>query len=52
MRPANAALEPGDLVLVFDNAKEMNRSVAVKLAAKWQGPFFVAEWSDKGIYQL
>ena len=52
MRPANAALEPGDLVLVYDNAKEINRSVAVKLTAKWQGPFIVAERSAKGVYRL
>ena len=50
MRPANAALEPGDLVLVYDNAKEINHLIAVKLTAKWQGPFIIIERSAKGVY--
>ena len=50
MRPANATLEPGDLVLVYNNAKEINHLIAVKLTAKWQGPFIVIKRSAKGVY--
>jgi len=51
IRPAK--LQPGDLVLVFDEKRAIDKSKARKLQFRWQGPLRVHSVSDQsGSYRL
>jgi hypothetical protein len=52
MRPVNAKIEAGDLVLLYDSAGAFDMSRHVKLAFRWQGPFRVEKVSEKNTYEL
>jgi hypothetical protein len=52
MRPENAKLSAGDLVLVYDSPKALDMSREVKLSFKWQGPYRVESVSQKNAYKL
>lgn len=51
-RPTNQQLRQGDLVLVYDNVRLINKSVNVKMSYRWQGPYFVRNKTEKGVYLL
>ena len=50
LRPQSQLLQPGDMVLLFDNA--ILRSRGVKLKDKWRGPFRITEKSKKSTFYL
>jgi len=51
-RPESKTIREGDLVLVYNNLRKMDMSASVKLSYRWQGPYFVKEKAEKGVYKL
>jgi hypothetical protein len=52
LRPNKHQLSLGDLVLLFNSAKENSRERKGKLADNWFGPYRVREVSESGYYKL
>jgi hypothetical protein len=52
LRPASQQLSVGDLVLLFNSAKENSRERKLKLENNWFGPYRITEISNSGYYRL
>jgi transposase InsO family protein len=52
LRPNKHQLSLGDLILLFNSAKENSRERKGKLADNWFGPYRIREVSDSGYYRL
>jgi len=52
MRPKNAQLSEGDLVLATDQLRLIDKSVNRKLQYRWQGPFRIRKIEKQGTYHL
>ena len=52
LRPENAPIRPGDLVLCYDATRKVDRSTILKAKYRWQGPYVVREVLPKGSYLL
>jgi hypothetical protein len=52
LRPVSQQLSVGDLVLLFNSAKENSRERKLKLENNWFGPYRITEVSTSGYYRL
>jgi hypothetical protein len=54
---SNKVLRPkplvvGDLVLLFDSTRELDKTALKKFSDRWSGPFLIAEVGTSGYYKL
>jgi hypothetical protein len=52
LRPEHQQLRVGDLVLLFNQAKQEHPTRQLKLVANWLGPYRIWEASPAGYYRL
>lgn len=52
MRPAKRTLTEGDMVLLYDNLREMDKSTTAKFTYRWRGPYIIKEAKSKSVYIL
>ena len=52
MRPASDPIRVNDLVLVYDEARRIDKSTFRKLQWRWKGPYRVREIAPKRVYLL
>ena len=51
-RPENAEIAEGDLVLVYNNVRQIDMSSNRKLQYRWDGPFRVRATKERNVYWL